>query len=1052
MIRASAGSGKTHQLTNHYLGLAATGVAPDAILAATFTRKAAGEILDRVLERLAEGAADDRAAQELAGQLQLKNGTRSEFTSLLRRLLQNLARVRIGTLDSFFIGLAGAFSFELGLPAAWTICEEVDARALEAEALERLLADQPDDILRLFPLLSRGETKRSVHGELGDVIRAHYSAYRASERAAWERVQAPEPVQPAARDAALDTLRAYDFSDCGHKNFTTSRDKDIANFERGDWLAFLGAAMARNMLSGTPTFSNKPIPEEVQACYEILVQHARSEVLGALAQQTRATWELLDRFHQALWAQKQADGALRFEDVTLGLDRALRQRALRADSLGFRLNGAVDHLLLDEFQDTSQAQWRALEPLAQRITTAHSATRSFFCVGDVKQAIYGWRGGLAAIFDTLTTSLGPLEEQSLSKSRRSAPPVIAAVNQVFANLRQWDASDKLRDGLDAWANRFETHETHKTDASGHVTLETGPAQRDNESIGDQRKHHCAHVAAKVRDFHERAPCRSVGVLCRNNNVVARMIRDLRALGVEASEEGGNPLTDSPAVEVILSLCTLADHPGHSVARFHVKNSPLGPMLDPLGDADALARHLRRELLHKGYGDFVKQWGEALAPACNRRDLSRLQQLVEMAYDYQARSTLRADDFVAWVGQQNKPDPSGARIRVMTIHGAKGLEFDAVFLPELDVALLGQAPSFVVGRDRKTLDVNFVCRYANEDVQELLEPAQQEAFAQDRRQRVEESLSLLYVAMTRAIHALHMIVPGPRLKSQSGAWHNLLLQTLAPDVPHPEPCTQLYEAGDSGWFRHVQSEASPAPIGEVTPAAPIAFHVDSTSRRRGMEHLTPSSREGAARVRLDHLFHPSEGTGTAAGTLYHAWFEAIEWLDDGPPTDDHLLGAAARLRHRLPAQVWHERNRLLGAFRTWLTQQSINSILQRSAYDSPRQPAFPKLLADCWTPTVRPIRVERERRFTVLNDAAFWDGSLDRIVWLGEGERVTAADVIDFKTDALRPGDIRALAERTEHYRPQIEAYRRAVACMTGLPEERVAARLVFPFAGRIEEV
>src|SRR5262249_33131608 len=151
----------------------------------------------------------------------------------------------------------------------------------------------------------------------------------------------------------------------------------------------------------------------------------------------------------------------------------------------------------------------------------------------------------------------------------------------------------------------------------------------------------------------------------------------------------------------------------------------------------------------------------LAPACDERDLSRLQQLLNCAYDFQARSTLRADDFVKWVRQRKVSDPTSADVKVMTIHRAKGLEFDAVILAELDPCLLpGQNPAFVVGRD-SSFDVNFVCRYANETTQSLLKPEEQLGFEQDRQQRVEESLSMLYVAMTRAKHALYMFIPGPR---------------------------------------------------------------------------------------------------------------------------------------------------------------------------------------------------------------------------------------------------------------------------------------------------
>src|SRR5438128_6306845 len=110
VIRAAAGSGKTHQLTNRYLGLLAAGAEPDAILATTFTRKAAGEIFDRVLERLAEAAADAAEAQRLAEQIGLEELTPKDLVALLGRTLSTSHRVRIGTLDSYYMTLACALT------------------------------------------------------------------------------------------------------------------------------------------------------------------------------------------------------------------------------------------------------------------------------------------------------------------------------------------------------------------------------------------------------------------------------------------------------------------------------------------------------------------------------------------------------------------------------------------------------------------------------------------------------------------------------------------------------------------------------------------------------------------------------------------------------------------------------------------------------------------------------------------------------------------------------------------------------------------------------
>jgi ATP-dependent exoDNAse (exonuclease V) beta subunit len=1050
VIRASAGSGKTHQLTNRYLGLLAAGIDPDLILATTFTRKAAGEILNRVLERLAEAVTEPGQAKQLALDTGLSKDSPEHFVPLLRKMLRALHRLRIGTLDSFYLALARSFSLELGLPAGWSICEEPDDAALHRDALERLLELQPEDLSKLYSLLNKGETKRSVQEELQAVLAAHYESLHGTERSSWGCLQVPVAVPAAERTSALEELRTLDFSGCDER-LGKARLDDIDRFERQDWIAFVGTGLAAKVQAGESQYYKKEIPPEAQAIYRTLLRHARSEVLRKLAEQTEATWDLLDRFHRELWTLKQATGALRFGEVTQTLADALERRVLLTESLAFRLDGAVEHLLLDEFQDTSLAQWRVMQPIARGIT--HSRTeppQSFFCVGDVKQAIYGWRGGMPEIFDTLPAMLGELQPSRLDVSQRSAQPIIDVVNEVFGNLDRFQGPDKCQEGLAAWERRFERHSTVKKDLSGYVSLHTGPRQRDGEPIGEQRGRHCEYVAKNIRELVQRASGLSIAVLCRTNDVVARMIYELRECRVEASEEGGNPLTDSPAVELILSLFTLADHPGHSIAWFHLRNSPLQTHFAPCSDAVTLARRLRRELMTDGYGRFTYTWAKLLAPACNRRDLSRLQQLVELAYGYHARSTLRTDDFVAWVRQQHIPDPSSANVRVMTIHGAKGLQFDIVVLPELDVCLLGPPPKFVVRRDSISLDVNFVCRYAKEDVQQLLAPEDLVAFEQDRRRRVEESLSLLYVAMTRAIHALHLYIPGPR-SGRSDTWYKLLLQTLAPNA-QPAENTRLFEHGDAEWFEQAAIPATPAIIQASPRPERITFRNAGSRVWRGLEHVAPSRREGRARVRLDRVFDPAEGTATAAGTLYHAWFATIGWLDDGVPTDDALRTTAEKLRADLPGEIWRDLDRLLAEFHAWLGNAAVRGVLCRSAYTGPRQQGFPTAFVPIWTSAIRPLQVERERRFLVPDGTQFLEGSLDRVVWLGDLYSTVAADVIDFKTDAIKPGDKAALDARTEHYRPQLEAYRRAVARLAQLPAGRVAARLVFTCVGQVVEV
>ena len=104
----------------------------------------------------------------------------------------------------------------------------------------------------------------------------------------------------------------------------------------------------------------------------------------------------------------------------------------RLEEIVYRLNGHVAHLLLNEFQDTSALQWRVLRPFVQRVVGG--ADRSLFCVGNVKQAIYGWRGGVAEIFDAVDEEFGPLPVRALNESFRSSLVVIDCVNRVFENI------------------------------------------------------------------------------------------------------------------------------------------------------------------------------------------------------------------------------------------------------------------------------------------------------------------------------------------------------------------------------------------------------------------------------------------------------------------------------------------------------------------------------------------------------------------------------------------------------------------------------------------
>ncbi len=1030
IIRASAGSGKTYQLSSRFIALLAAGQSPDAILATTFTRKAAGEIFDRVLLRLAEAAADEKKRVELATSIGDESLTQARVRTLLVETLASLHRLRIGTLDSFFMKMAGSFALELGLPPGWRIGDETEDRELREEAVEAILgADRSEELLTLFHLLTKGEARRGIGELVLETVTSLYGLFRETEPDAWRKLTSQELLKKEELAELLEEMAAVDLSKNSRQ--LKARDSDLENVRLEDWGTILSKGLGSKVLTKENTFYSKPIPPDLIALYEKLLGHVNAHFVSQVIRQTEATHDLLTSFHQQYWRLKQESGSLRFEEVTRALADAAAAVA-SPEQVAFRLDGQIGHILLDEFQDTSLPQWQVIRPLALRVMEQGKKESSFFCVGDVKQAIYGWRGGQAEMFDSLDQDLPGLTSQPLSKSFRSSPVVIDVVNNVFRQLPRHPKLDHYQGAVDQFCNDFPDHTTTKTDLPGYVCLRTAPHPAEGEKSQDQLLKFTAQQVAKLV---AKAPGKSIGILCRRNDVVARLIYELRELEVEASEEGGNPLTDSAAVELVISLLQIADHPGDTVARFHIASSPIAKEIglrkhDDSKAAAKLSHELRTELLRDGYGAAIYRWARLLATSCDSRDLSRLQQLVEMAYDYQPDSTLRTDAFIRLVQEQRKSDPSSANVRVMTVHQAKGLEFDAVFLPELDSRLLNQPPAFVAGRDSPLSSVNRVIRYAGDEVQRLLPPEWHQLFGEDRDRRLREALCTLYVAMTRPIHALYMIIqPSGDRQEQNlpKTCAGMLRSALAPAL-HPPPDTILFEQGDSDWVSKLEKPAPKAsPAKQPESKSRTVLLAPAARPTRGLVRASPSGLEGGVRVNLGRLLDDKSTYGLSYGSLMHAWFEAIDWLDGNTPTDDDLRAIAAAVSARIGELP--TRSLPLDSFRKMLAGPNLAALLSRRHYE---------LSAERKAITLEALR---ELPFAFRQNDELLSGTIDRLVLVRQSGRLTAAEVIDYKTDTVTsPAQ---LSELTEFYRPQLAAYKQAAERITGLPAECITAKLVF---------
>ena len=1062
IIRASAGTGKTFALSNRYLKLLASGAPCETILATTFTKKGAGEILDRIIERLSSAALDDDAAQQLSQEMDFVL-PRQRAAKILSDLVANLHRLEISTLDSFFNRVAKAFALELRLPPNWDIVDQQQIGRMNDEAIHSVLRN--DSVINLLHMLSKGEATRRVATMIRDTVDKIYAVYRESGPHPWDQIP---KVGRLLTEHELESFELAVEAIEPEKNGLKKHWEVVKQLVRTrDWDGLLGAKSLQNMLDGRLKYGQTKLTPEILAALEQIKPHLAAFVSQRLISQNHSTRDLLEAFGVLLEKAKDETGAIRFDDVTERLVEFVSM--WDTERFSFRLDHQIQHLLLDEFQDTSLAQWKIIRPFAQAVTSNPELLRSFFCVGDMKQAIFGWRGGVAEIFDLVDDELPNLEEtQKRTASYRSSQPVIDMVNGVFDNVKKYACDKEIyNEAIYQWGQDwFEHHTTNKDELPGYVTIEMAaecaPQQKSFEHAKDNARNRKM-VNRTIKRIGELArtipPHHDIGVIVRTNAEVRTLIGRLQAAGIPASEEGGNPITDSAAVELLLSALTLANHPADSIARFHLSHSPLADRfgLEPEtkfnqrqnGDAaQVAAAQLRSDLIADGYGPTVESLARLLLDQCTERETIQLQHLVRIAYDKPSQDDqweLRPSRFVAYVRDEIKvSDQSSARVRVMTIHKCKGLEFDVVVLPMklTSSGWAGMTPTVVVGRENATVPISAATRYVGENIRKLMPEQIQVMFEQDRQRNVRESMCVLYVALTRAVHATHVILSHgakPDHKSPAG----ILMATLCPDAERAEGI--LYEHGDDHWYEKTTSDDSPDPFGldefympNIVSLNPGSIHKEIRSGR-GLPRTSPSQGPGGNEIRLGSIFEPSTSGGQTRGTMIHACFELVKWADESLPTrqqlESHLKSADPTVENV---------DRYIDEFHAMLKHDGVRKLLSRSDYQESYLLEFAQ--PDEIMLEANRLEVQNERRFAVQTPDGFSEGLIDRLVLVYQGDQIVAADVIDFKTDLLEATELQS---RIEHYTPQLNGYRAAVARFTRLPIEKVSTRMLFVSIGKV---
>jgi len=1069
-ISASAGSGKTFALAHRYLRLLSLGVPSDRICALTFSRKAAGEIFDSIVERLCVAAMDEDAATATAALIECGDVTRVGFVAWLREFIDSLHRNHIGTLDSFIIGIIRNFPTEVGVPIDFDVMagDGAEARDMRADVLERVLRPSALDpsaqaeFLEAFKQATFGREEKAVLRLLDRFIVEYRQALLklpSGER--WGRRELiwgdawPWPTTVGGLATAATALRVE------------VERSDMPEAAADVWITFCEAVhlhsggaplSAKPMLlmtkllkviegleteSAVIPVASKKMPLSAPLCRAALavVRHFISVEISASLEETAGIHKVLSAYERVYQEIIRRTGRMTFEDSQYLLAPGgggggglvpSRQSGDGRLYIDYRLDSQLDHWLLDEFQDTSDLQWSVLANLVDEVIQDTSQRRSFFYVGDVKQAIYGWRGGNARLFGMILDRYGSAIEQApLHTSYRSCEPVIDTVNLVFDSLEAL--------GLDAGVTTtWNRYWKHHSCATGHVP-EVGYATIvepacDGGAVTPAAVDRYALTAELIDEIRPQSRGLSTAVLVRTNDQGQEVVEALRRRCPEVTvvHEGHASITDSPAVKLLLAVLRYAAHPGDTMARGQILMSPLGSWLErqSYGVQDLPLRILEETQYH-GMAPFVERWAARLDQegGVDAFGRIRLGDLASAAAEYDARAARGIDSFLSLIESYTVREEAAENvIRVMTIHQSKGLGFDVVFLPALMASSAVDSSGrsgVLLKRDESGGELEWALRMPARDVcnaDEVLCGALRQFNDED----CFESLCVLYVAMTRAKRALYMVTSFGG-KTAKALTEGALVKLQLCGEKHPvagapfslsgAEYTCLYEAGTRDWYASIAGQASDEKQDDFR--IPPNYRKRESVRTR-LGHVLPSGSDFHV-ADASALFSLETREVLDFGTAIHRMFEAVEWAANADA--DAILEP---LLPRLQADDAVKED-VSTQFRWALGCDEVRRALERPEGD---------------------VELWRERRFDIVLDGNLVTGTFDRVVVTRNvAGQAVKAEILDYKSNRV---ETEADIERTaQEYREQMGIYRRSLSRILGIAEERIACRLIFTRPGRV---
>lgn len=1017
ILTASAGTGKTFTLTTHIIRLLAQKddkgnftVHPRDILALTFSKAAAFEIYAKLVTRLAKAAESEKEATKTNDELNdftnrfLKATkrwpatafhnytlTHNDYNQLLKRVIATQHINNIATLDSFILRMVQFLPLELGLLGGVSLIEEYDKNRFILEAIQVALSHPElrkaisnfDDIADVRTPAKHLERMMSIQKDI-----RHNPELKAlknlteNDLAALLEVSVDkldETHLPIALDATLknapDLLHQLPKEQVfGLKAIAEYFSKGLAQedpfavpstytTEEGEVKKRTHSKKIIECFFKNPhpessyeyrneTFS---LPKEIaNALIEDIKTLSTHYLANAIRSQVK-TFKIVQAIDAIYDKQTRQHGFLRFDDLPWFFYNP-KITFNHIENIEYHFDQRFRHWAIDEFQDTSHAQWACLKSLVESaaMKTHEDQAHSVTIVGDVKQAIYAWRGGDERILlSLLKNTLGLFDNFPLQTSYRYQKHTCDFINQLFGRSLMEKIQCKLPDYIDnpqikapqsqtplvdGWLSPASWMEHRPQEKNGHpfendyVKVLRVPKQKDDtvDTIFYTLGHEITTLWSGRKNANE-----TIGVLVASNEKANELSEYLRSIGLPAMSESESSIVDIPTVQGLLSLLKLIEHPDDTTAWECFTRTPTRDILMPeVEDLTTILHYVTHHYVTHGLSRLVTSFvthliQNTLAPL----DPISQQRLIAIAIAAETfeRSSAAAegiDAFITYLETQTQRDiaKDPTIIRVITIHRSKGLGFDHVFLPVYETTAITTRPVHAEPFYGITNDIPWTANLNGKYLSSY--PHFAKLYGEAIDDHILAQLHMYYVATTRSKQSLTVIYK--ESSSDDKLRFATLLDSLnvAPKTyslhsqnPEPIVISTIYEAGTNPAL-HPHPETN-------SPQAQQISHPTKPSYQPVLPPLSatierPSDQTDA--LPISDLFAENYGTAAIHGTETHMLLEAIEWIDPQAPKNEveiTLLNSPLReafVRPDGPVELWREYSYDRVINETWQTGQ------------------------------------------------------------------------------------------------------------------------------------